>query len=820
MSEDELTAEQRRMLQQQLADLGDHRVTALPLGDRQPGRHRGPPPPRMGRMEGPGDARVLLGPRPGRPSGATDHNPLKQPRERMKPLDPRWADLQDNAGVMERKDGLGEGDLHRGGAWKNSGLVIDQNAFFNTMAKNTGLKLKPPGPSNTQFQPNAHSQKPVAKPMASAKDLNLDITKIETSQPSGPRVSSGFIPPHLRLTQKGRDEELAKDAVEPVETKPAAVVPEIQQPAPAIAPTPSKARTPSPSPQVRSPTPPTSPVILEQEQAQDDLETVRAPSLKIVAANATGEFTSQFWELVAKPLLGDLIWDYKDVHQQTIFLSSYYSSHPDQWQHVLENGPPTPEFIANISRDTLQEIRRQENERRVQTQELIQSVRARSQDKQSEQSITWWNIATPEYELEEWAKAVGYSHTSNLLAFLKDEVRDEKDPQRSKLLYQQIREILHHRKAISGDSGSPKSTETLEERLKEVSLSDQAARSTSIGTQTSDENIRGDENAPGGDKVQDEKKLSPLSKFMAEFDDVMEHLKIPLSSGIEKAEDKTEDTPFVEISILNQRENRFNRSFVEKTTVKSSSIAPSYRDASDERREREKQDRIAQINKTFEDEKKAKLAGSANTRGTDGHQETPTEITQDSRGDLLDFEFDGVSINPEAKVESMYLNGIIGTCKAGLEMSKGSEKSITGEETPILDQFPEDSFEEELNMDALCSAADITINKPQIGARELQIIRAQNRDRLPELAARDPWRFHTRLYPCSPEEEPIIIYLDCADKMPYDFVMGIRRILGPANWPEVSAHPNFRKVVIETTNAFYGKMAKKWGDEFAYGIAD
>ncbi|KAK6358852.1 hypothetical protein TWF696_000032 [Orbilia brochopaga] len=112
MSEGELTAEEKQMLREQLEALGDHRVTNLPLGNRNPGGRRGPPPPPpqpQNRFQGPGDARLDLGPRPTGP--AAGHAPVS--RERANPVEDRWASLFDDSLVISRNDGLGAGDLHR-----------------------------------------------------------------------------------------------------------------------------------------------------------------------------------------------------------------------------------------------------------------------------------------------------------------------------------------------------------------------------------------------------------------------------------------------------------------------------------------------------------------------------------------------------------------------------------------------------------------------------------------------------------------------------------------------------------------------------------
>ncbi|EPS35699.1 hypothetical protein H072_10855 [Dactylellina haptotyla CBS 200.50] len=857
MSKENLTREQLRMLAQQKADLGDHRVSELPLGDRNPGgRGRGPSRPQLGRLEGPRDARLIFGPRPGGPPPRNQGNARpdstafsRQSSERKRELDPRWDALFDETLGIEREDGLGEGDLHRQGAnfrprrrrsfssgppekpqlrdnvlqekrvfssyggpppskfrkpgsqafilgnrpvdkrlgerpfqppdmhqhprpprgpasgnrsgvWSSQGgLVEDQDLFFNGMVQTGGLKPnafklpgQPRGPSGLN-----RATKPLAKPMPSAKDLTPEIRAAEVAKS---KVSVGFIPPHLRHSMKN-----IKELVDDKATVSEPNILELDIPV----------QTPVEQPAL-IPTTPTSPPSPKSVLSKDDIEIAQNLSPEPIIGQASKEFARDFWQLIIKPLWGHLFNEYQNVPQQLVFLSSYYSSNVEEWAQIKENGTPSPEAIATLTRNYIAEDLRKEEEEKAKIRQI------------HETDDTWWTIDMPDEAIDEWADEwatkVQQSHRLALIEALKLRIREETDPKHTEILCQKINAfILANKRATR-----------IENLVTQQSLADTDGGLVlmSIDREFNEPDARNAAPSRSG-LFSDAEMSSAWDTFLKEFeeDDVK-----PLNK----------ETEVMDLFENQQQEERGSRSL-----AMTSSSEQRVRETSDQRREREKQERIAQINKEW-DINKAKVGGRATIRGMDGNQEFPMN-PMDTDLDDVDKKSNFSSFDKDANIERIRSMELVEPQKRVLEdvLTKCEESTATGREITEIDP------EQELQSNIAFLAS---ITHPDIAPEQLEVIRARNRELFPELAINDPWKLVIRVPSNSPDEEPVVVHLDCTDNIPLDFIKELRLIVGAERWDEVINHPNFRKVVVDTTRGFYGMMARRWGPQFGYGLGD
>ncbi|KAF3917495.1 hypothetical protein ABW21_db0204712 [Orbilia brochopaga] len=935
MSEGKLTAEEKRMIREQLEALGDHRVTNLPLGNKGPGGRRGPPPQirQQGRFEGPGDARFNLGPRPGGPAQAQ----AQPARERARPVDTRWAGLYDDSLIIDRGDGLGAGDLHRQGEnfrprlqrrrsfsdvgmeqkfqhqrlnerpqnnnanfsggpsrfrgglqghpnfvgggrfgrenrpgekpqpgfvgnhpmprlprgsprdrqWSSNLLSSNQQSlFFTEMGKKTGLRVPTTPSSNVQQQ--------VARPMPSAKDLKpedksaqVEAAKKAAADAPKPKISSGFIPPHLRHAVKKPVEQIdeAKPLVELVEqvgevkslVEPVEPVSEPLPPAttgvPAItALPPMSIDAPIPIP-IKALDDPGVPRALNRRRSKDDLETPRVPSPKISDVSSAPGWNAMFWQRVVKPLWGNLLQDYDDVVKQIVFLTQHYTNNTEEWEDVLKNGTPSPEKIAQITRATFDKIR----EKKTKDMELqFEKIKLSTEKVEGGNPVPsiehWLSLGVPDSMISDWAGKLQQSHRHVLMDGLKERVREEKDVRQTRLLYDRI-SLLTHGAKISKGHPLPAGQSIPKPRIQWPE---------NPNTQDASVLVDIDEPEAANDqRVEEEeqnKKILPSSKFMEEHGkDFVSENNIPTKPTDEKKAEILSPVPMMPPTPVlipvnarpEYRANRFTRPSASTSTFSPAALArgpvasSKPKDASAERREKEKAQRMAQIAREFDQRRTG--AGTPTSKGTDELQGQPTRNVQEGRADNVDLlEFKPEETNPaqEVKVESIPLKGIIAAGETALKdmQTKGKQNKVA-EEQSLLDQQSDRKLETSLEAGSLRSISEVNKGDVPLAAEDLARIRAQNREMAPKLAVTDPWKLYIELEPKHPDSKPVVIGLHCTDNMPLDFIRGLRQILGPEQFAEASKSDGFRDVVMATTQKFYDKMAKKWGAQFAYGLA-
>ncbi|KAK6518862.1 hypothetical protein TWF281_003553 [Arthrobotrys megalospora] len=998
-SEDETA----RILRQQAEDLGDHRVTALPLGDRQPGRRGQFQRPGPGRFHGPGDARFILGPRPG---GSGPGSSAAAVREREVPIEPRWLEIFDDSKVMERKDGLGGGELHRAGEnfrprrrsfsdasdprsaraslanetkhmatknpvgpssfrggrgggnrpnfvlgdrprdkgytgppvqprnqittfqprapprgpaphpraprpvipggeragnWGAPGLVHDQGAFFDKMTKNTGLRCPPMVKNQQEGSKNA---KPLAKPMASAKDLvqGATVAGIEKSdQPVGPPKqmieqpkqtiekpkqaveqpkrtveppkhpaepskqpaeppnqsvepprrpvypsekpidpdqpvdrhklkpsTSGFVPPHLRHALKKKDPAgtMVIEVPQPHAKEPATQpsTPQVSSPVQApveqqpiaeragkeFLPAVEAARTVpgiSTPPAFRSVTPEASSgerqrLLLPQEES-------KAPLFQVPKATgkASDEFTKGFWELVAKPLWGDLLEDYNDVHQQIIFLTCYYAERPEEWQDIMENGPPTRETLFEITRRSIEKDRKEELAKHRAEQKKVENILSPKLGSAPQPPDTWWRLDVSDTSISDWADQLQEHHRQAMIQSIKDQIKDEKNPIRNQILYAKIGILLHgsnEKAAKANDSGT--------QGQESMGVPNQTAkRSTKVSGRSNGDvslldldreeprNGNREEGSPS-DPAMWEIDLPPEEE---EKEDVLTEDQFPLTEEQNWSPEPELPIPEGELLIpepeltTSDRENRFDRShspgrippYQPLVSIHSGASTP--RESSDERREREKKQRMEEINQQFAAKK------NTHARGIDGHQESPPKL-QEFPAFLLD-------LGPDATYE-IIPPGAVGQAEESAEEEILEEDSFLDTEGYSTDGF--------LAIDEILNA------QPAIPEEDLRKVRQMNRDSISGLAVTCPWKLAIRFTSPVKPGEYFTIQVRCTEKMPDDFLRKLRGKVGGEHWQELALHPEFRAIVARATKMFYRKMARKWGAQFIHGIAD
>ncbi|KAK6497973.1 hypothetical protein TWF506_004218 [Arthrobotrys conoides] len=1004
-SEDETA----RLLRQQAEDLGNHRITALPLGDRQPGR-RGVFQRASRPLQGAGDARFDLGPRPGGPPPGPS-----LPSARRAEVEQRWLAVFDDSMVIERPDGIGGGDLHReginfrprrrrslsdasvpqsvrdalitetrniaarnhigpssfrgrgdgprrfpgpsapgrprypamniqpnpqsrgpvlqprpprpgipgnarAGNWGAPGLVHDQGAFFDKMTRNTGLRCPPMVTNQKETSKNA---KPLAKPMASAKDLSLGATSFQpegliqsigasdqppeppnqlTEEPK-PKLASGFIPPHLRHSLKkqaseSKTEDRKFDLNVEQSSQPVIL---LQASSPVLAPVEDQ---PIVSPVKKD-------LLLPAEDARRALRTSTQPTLRSVSQGGSprrpqlfppleesrtpltsapklhgnappfpfpiplgfhisAEFATEFWNHVAKPLWEQLLEDYDDVQQQIIFLTWYYAEKPHEWKEVMKTGPPTREMILKISEEYMDEDQKAILAYRKAQENKFKNVLSPKLGSAPQPPSGWWKIdAADNVAISEWAGKLQESHRSAMLESLKDRVAEEKDPIQTRILYSKMGVLMHEAKE---GPGSPRASTQHQKQNKALGLP------TKQLTEPSDEKD-GDVSVlvldTEGSKEDKEKDLSSLVKLMWDhglnpegylqteesFPPTTErqpspeperlpppspnvssplplvaptptastvaatspnlpppspprqsqsrgglasiHSRAPISHN--RAPPSRSSTPLSQNSALlpkgRHKTHRGQNAPKDPSRARSAVPGPAPRDPSDERRQREKQERMKEINEKFASTK------AGQTRGADGHQELTSS--------LLEFPAHLLNFGPDTVVQLVPNDAIGDSEETSFEDMEDCEDNQTLEdEDSAVDE------DEGPPLGEFMTFEDIMGRQPGISEEEISRIREMNRDSVPALTINCHWSFGLRFMSPVRPGDYFTVELDCTARMPADFLKQLRDKVGVEHWGEVSSHPGFRAVVAHATKAFFIKMARKWGPQFIHGIAD
>ncbi|KAK6358853.1 hypothetical protein TWF696_000033 [Orbilia brochopaga] len=702
-------------------------------------------------------------------------------------------------------------------------LLLAYLGAVHEMGKKTGLRV-PATPAG-----NASQQ--VAKPMPSAKDLNPDAknAQVETAKKAAadapkPRISSGFVPPHLRRAIKKPAEQTdeAKAQADPIS----------ETPPPAEQDT-SSGNVPTPTPvRVRSPSPVKAQDDIEitrassRPRSKDDLETLRAPAPKISGAlgdsqpPSAPEWNSMFWQRVIKPLWGNILEEYDDAVKQIVFLTQHYTSNSEEWEEILKNGTPSPEKIAQITCNTFIKLEEKEEKDMKSQFEKMKLSTEKAEGGNSVPSLEpWLSCDVPDAMISDWAGKLQESHRHCLMEGLKDRVRQEKDARQTRLLYDRISLLSHGTKGGQGNPAPVKQSSR--------NTNDRHTETTSLLVDIAGPGTPNNQWAQG-----EGKKLSPLSRFMEEYgkDFVSENIVMSESTG-----EKVEITPPVVASAaeataskaLEDRENRFIRPSIPSasadppaTFAQGPAVSSKPKDASAERREKEKAERMAQIAREFEQRKTVAKAPTGK-QGTDDFRESAMKNIQKNvtkHADLLDLS-SGEALNKKGRLEGTPLKDIIAGKATVGDASGKDKKSKAIEGQSILDQQSEDKLKAILESNNLLDLSELVASQVPLSAEDLARVRAQNREMAPKLAVTDPWRLHVELEPKAPGSKPIVITLHCTDNMPLDFIKGLREILGAKQFAEVAKSEGFRKAVVKITGKFYEKMARQWGAQFAYGLA-
>ncbi|KAF3936643.1 hypothetical protein ABW19_dt0204324 [Dactylella cylindrospora] len=913
-----LTAEEEAMIRQQRADLDNDRIARLPLGDRQPGRG-GRPGPYQARFGGPGDARIILGRRPGAPN--TNAAPQGPAVGTTRKVEERWAALYNEELEPFHKEGLGEGDLYRkrenfnpvrrrsfsGGDERKIGgggpraaknpvlpspfrqgpggnnnigigiggrggrtqasklqapkqnqpfnrpiqanrppraantgdrkwdvkLVTNQGDFFDAMTANTGLRV-PAG-----VNPRAAQQRPLAKPMASVKDLSPD---------SRPTLPPGFVAPHLRAARKALGEKAGKVAEE---------APKVILSTKAGAPDPKslKARSPGPPKPIKD--------FTQTAQGRNIAPSVAASS------SVSGEdksWSKEFLNLIAKPLFGDLLADYEDANQQLVFLSRYYSLNHDEWEDVRLNGPPSREKIAQISQLSVAEMQRvlaEANSRRRQGEQTGVNYQSRKREEFERQELekaqgvevgktvpapvssaplididtsdeavptstgSLMDIDVSDKAIQEWAGRIKEDHFKKMLQSLKYRLQGEKDSRASLVLYDKMARLVHGSESSpiysSSSEGSP---ERLTQQLDALSLATELQKVVSQETP---------------EPSKEAKELSPLSKYVGEYEST-EASDDENTKGVKPSQEERQGPALAPPETLPEtssgsnislqppvvsfnndpRLNRFNRPAASPMEMVS---IP--RETSDERRLREKRERMAAIDKEFRLRRQLEQnAARISAQGAAGQAPILRKAQEDkekmgSDTDLIDLSGSEMSFNEKLHIDTIRSAGISEARKNVSEvMLKEAQQNQGLAEASHLDLLVLGVDPNDLDglIEKVYNADELIAHLPLLSPEQLEKQRATNRNSVPALAKQAPWTMNVCLNPTSVGEKPVVVRLLCTDEMPLSFVASVRDMVGPDEWPQVARHKDFHNIVMDTTKKFYGKMAVKWGHQFAYGL--
>ncbi|RVD89228.1 uncharacterized protein DFL_000245 [Arthrobotrys flagrans] len=562
----------------------------------------------------------------------------------------------------------------------------------------------------------------------------------------------------------------------------------------------------------------------------------------------SAEFATQFWNLVAKPLWEQLLEDYDDVQQQIIFLTWYYAEKPHEWKHVMKTGPPTREMILKISEEYMDEDQKAILAYRKAQENKFKNVLSPKLGSAPQPPSSWWKIdAADSAAISEWAGKLQESHRNAMLESLKERVAEERDSVQTQILYSKMGMLMHEGKEgpssfNSGAQGQklnkiPKlpakvPVEPSNEKDGDVSvlvLDPEGSKELKEKNLSSLIKLMWDHGLdPEGDFLTEddfpltaEQQASPEPEWLPPLSPspppplALATPTPPTSTAAAAAPNVPPPSP--------PSQNRFGvlASIHSSTPLSRSSAqiphkgrhrghggqhapqdlskardpmpargtvsAPAPRDPSDERRQREKQERMKEIDKKFASAK------SGQTLGADGHQEfTPL---------LLEFPAHLLNFGPDTVVQLVPDDAMEDTEDTESNQSFEEENSFLDDEEPL-------------------ALDDIIVPQPEISEEEICRIREMNRDSVPELAITCPWSFGLRFASPVRPGECFTVKLDCTARMPADFLKQLRDKIGVEHWEVVSSHPGFRTVVAHATKAFYIKMTRKWGPRFIHGIAD
>ncbi|KAK6499590.1 hypothetical protein TWF481_009955 [Arthrobotrys musiformis] len=554
------------------------------------------------------------------------------------------------------------------------------------------------------------------------------------------------------------------------------------------------------------------------------------------------EFATQFWILVAKPLWEQLLEDYDDVQQQIIFLTWYYSERPKEWVHIMKNGPPSRETLLKISEQYMDDDQKAVLAKRRSQEKKFKNTMSPSLESVPRPPSSWWKIdAVDSAAISDWAAKLQQSHRNAMIESLKDRIAEEQDPVQTQILYAKMGILMHDgkKKAVGskpGAYGQWSASIPNQPTNEPTGLNDEKDDDVSI--------LVLDSGAPKEDNDRDMSKLTKLMRdhglnpegnFTTEDDSQLAaEAQTPSEPGwlppfspspqhpptvLEPATSASTtplSAPYVSAQ-SSPRQNRFgglasihsgapshqgrHRSRHGSTAPKGrvTTSAPAPRDPSDERRQREKEERMREINERFASTKAVKA------RGVDGHLE--------SIPSLLDFPAHLLNFGPGVALD-VAADAFADFEEEPPEIMEDPESNLALEEE---DYFTDDDGSSMEYLLGLEETFGIQFDMPE---EELRQIRETNRDSFPTLVATRPWTFGLRFMSPVRPGEFFTIELDCTAKMPADFLQELREQVGAEHWRAVYSHPGFRDIIVEATRGFYVKMAKKWGGQFIHGIAD
>ncbi|KAF3915920.1 hypothetical protein AA313_de0204949 [Arthrobotrys entomopaga] len=679
------------------------------------------------------------------------------------------------------------GTNQKGGPWGAAGgLVVDQDAFFKHMAEKTGLTSKPFTAFAAKSTSDPNAGKSMAKPMPSAKDMtpeNLSAKVGKVQQATQSKFPTGFIPPHLRhIVKKAEAPKIALDAV----PRPAT---EAEKPEPAL----EMVRLPSPKESSETIVPVAgTPEIIASEVvvAASPPSPIRLPSPS--NSQKSCQFARKFFELVLKPLWGHLIQDYENSAQQISFLSTYYFSHPEEWREIEENGPPSAETIVTLTRKFMDEAsEREEAELKAQSLLVDESVEAVTQIP-PEDKKTWWRVDIPEEEIDEWAEKLQESHRDSFLKALKQRIKEEKDVEQARQIYGKIRSLLRVNRRIAG-TVSPAiqdSVEIVSPSLDEVNL----------GSNVYGENMQGVPSVHADEPLAwQPKRTGSLEKFLREFPNKREKMSTVQE---ETSIRKRPATPVrgygsVESKPDAEEHGRLSHPTTPAPPIEGATTSLKPRETSGERREREKRERMAEIERTFA---LNKAVGQSNFQRTDGHQEMPPEETGIKDAITKKYKLKSVSDCADISID----------CPTLIAMAEPPKIEINDSTFGSDDETHKDVAS------AIAYLKEVT--DPSISRDEIELILAQNRKLLPKLVEERPWHLNIGIPSIVPGAKPISIQMKCTNKLPADLILELRKLIKGDEWGSVSEHPDFRATLYDSTRVFYSKMARIWGPTFAYGV--
>ncbi|KAK6334263.1 hypothetical protein TWF730_003477 [Orbilia blumenaviensis] len=548
------------------------------------------------------------------------------------------------------------------------------------------------------------------------------------------------------------------------------------------------------------------------------------------------EFAVQFWNFIAKPLWGHLLWDYEDVQQQLIFLTWFYAKSLKSWKDVVSGGPPTREFIIQITQEFMDEEDKAKLAERTAVENKFKEMISPKLGTTPEPPQSWWKMEEPDANtISDWASGVQQSHRNILMESIKTRLSEETDPVQTQILYARLGQLMHQSGWGPGSTGSAPRAQKPDEPMKsKESTKANNEKDSDVPVLVLEKKSTGKDKISSAKPIRED-NLDPedsLSSLRRTFSDST-HLSRPhtpveppraLISAKPISPFKGKPIPLIplhppkspnppnrhghaERAAASEAPTSFRRSpHAPRNQTNAQNVPPTpqnirstYRDPSEERREREKQERMEAINAQFA----ALKAGKP--RGTDGSRESPPSLPK-IPDYLLNF-------GPDAVYQI-----------ASKEMVDDIEEQALGERESLEKGPPqgqEDSlFDAENPTEEFVAVEDILDTQAGISDEEVHKIREMNRDSVSGLAITCPWKMGMRFASPTVPGESFIVELDCTSKMPEEFLKQLRDQVNPEDWEPVSSHPGFQDIVAQATKQFVIKMANKWGAQFIHGIAD